>query len=176
MTPPQEFLKTLRHHEGVRQRPYLCPAAIWTVGVGRVLYQDQIALPMVRKEGYGGLIRKEFPLKPADNRVWSLEEIDKLLAEDLQYFAKGVTRLLNGKHSDDQLWACVSYSFNAGLGAFQRSTMRQKHLRGDYEGAASDWLTSRVTGGGKTLPGLVKRRKDEAELYLRGLGLSQESP
>lgn len=167
MTPTPEFLKMLKHHEGVRQRPYLCPAAIWTVGVGRVLYQEQIRLPMVKKDGYEGMIRKEFPLRPEDNRVWSMEEVDKLLSDDLQYFAKGVSRLLNGKHTENQLLACVSYSFNAGLGAFQRSTMRQKHLRGDFEGAAEDWLKSRLTGGGVVLKGLVNRRKDEAGLYLR---------
>lgn len=167
MTPTPEFLKMLKHHEGVRQRPYLCPAAIWSVGIGRVLYQEQIRLPMVKKDGYDGMIRKEFPLRAEDNRVWSMEEVDKLLSDDLQYFAKGVSRLLNGKHTENQLWACVSYSFNAGLGAFQRSTMRQKHLRSDFEGAAEDWLKSRVTGGGVVLKGLVNRRKDEADLYLR---------
>lgn len=124
-------------------------------------------LPMVKKDGYESMIRKEFPLRPEDNRVWSMEEVDKLLSDDLQYFAKGVSRLLNGKHTENQLWACVSYSFNAGLGAFQRSTMRQKHLRGDFEGAAEDWLKSRVTGGGVVLKGLINRRKDEADLYLR---------
>lgn len=122
---------------------------------------------MVKKDGYEGMTRKEFPLRSEDNRVWSMEEVDKLLSDDLQYFAKGVSRLLNGKHTENQLWACVSYSFNAGLGAFQRSTMRQKHLRSDFEGAAEDWLKSRVTGGGVVLKGLVNRRKDEADLYLR---------
>ena len=57
-----EVLKMLKHHEGVRNKPYLCPAHIWTIGVGHVLYQEQIKLPMVRKEGYSGKIRKEFSM------------------------------------------------------------------------------------------------------------------
>jgi hypothetical protein len=49
-----EAIEQMKHHEGVRQKPYLCPAHIWTVGVGRVLYHDQIKLPMVRKGGVHG--------------------------------------------------------------------------------------------------------------------------
>jgi lysozyme len=155
----------LKHHEGVRKKPYLCPAHIWTIGVGHVLYQEQIALPMVRKEGYTGMIRKEFPLKPEDNRIWTMEEIDALLNADLVRFERGVDRLLKRKYTRGQFGACVSFAFNAGLGALQRSTIRMKHLRGEYEGAAEAFMVW-TKGGGRVLPGLVKRRQDERKLYL----------
>jgi lysozyme len=163
-TPP-EVVKMLKHHEGVRQRPYLCPAHVWTVGVGRVLYQDQIRLPVVRVEGYTGLIRKEYPLRPEDNRVWTMEEIDALLVADLAHFARGVDRLFNGRFTDGQFWAAVSFSFNVGLGNLQRSTVRMRHNRGDYEGAA-EAFGMWTKAGGRVLPGLVKRREDERRLYL----------
>jgi lysozyme len=158
-------LKMLKHHEGVRQRPYLCPAHIWTVGVGRVLYQEQIKLPVARKEGYAGLIRKEYPLRPEDNRVWSMEEVDALLAEDLARFTRGVLRLTNGRVTDGQFGALTSFAFNAGLGNLQRSTILMRHRRGDFEGAADAFMMW-TKGGGRVLPGLVKRRQDERALYL----------
>lgn len=160
-----EVIQMLKHHEGVRQKPYLCPAHIWTVGVGHVLYQDQIRLPVVRKEGYTGMIRKEYPLRPEDNRVWTMEEVDELLRKDLETFTRGVGRLLNGRFTDGQFGACVSFAFNAGLGNLQRSTIRMKHNRGDYDGAAEAFMVW-TKGGGKEFPGLVKRRKDERSLYL----------
>jgi len=61
--------------------------------------------------------------------------------------------------------AVVSFSFNAGLGNYQRSTIRMKNNRGDFEGAA-DAFMAWTKGGGKELPGLVKRRKDERALFL----------
>jgi lysozyme len=158
-------LKMLKHHEGVRQRPYLCPALIWTVGVGRVLYQEQIKLPVARKEGYAGLIRKEYPLRPEDNRVWSMEEVDALLAEDLARFTRGVLRLTNGRVTDGQFGALTSFAFNAGLGNLQRSTILMRHRREDFEGAADAFMMW-TKGGGRVLPGLVKRRQDERTLYL----------
>lgn len=160
-----EMLKMLKHHEGVRFKPYLCPAVVWTVGVGRVLYQEQIKLPVVRKEGYTGIIRKEFELRGEDNRVWTQEEVDALLDEDIVRFTRGVARLVNDRASDGQFSAMVSFAFNAGLGALQRSTIRMKHNRKDYEGAAESFLMW-TKGGGKVLPGLVKRRQDERALYL----------
>jgi lysozyme len=158
-------LKMLKHHEGVRQRPYLCPAHIWTVGVGRVLYQEQIKLPVARKEGYAGLIRKEYPLRSEDNRVWSMEEVDALLAEDLARFTRGVLRLTNGRVTAGQFGALTSFAFNAGLGNLQRSTILMRHRREDFEGAADAFMMW-TKGGGRVLPGLVKRRQDERTLYL----------
>lgn len=160
-----KVIKMIKHHEGVRLRSYLCPAHVWTIGVGHVLYQDQIKLPMVRKDGYTGLIRKEYPLKEEHNRVWTQEEVDSLLEKDLERFTRGAIRLCGPGLSPGQLGALTSFAFNAGLGALQRSQIRQRHLRGDYEGAAEAFMMW-TKAGGKELPGLVKRRKDERALYL----------
>jgi len=61
--------------------------------------------------------------------------------------------------------ALVSFAFNLGLGGVQRSTLRSKVLRGEIEEAADEFLKF-VRGGGKILPGLVKRRNDERALFL----------
>ena len=157
----------MHRFEGCKNKPYLCPAHIWTIGYGHVLYQEQIKLPMVRVEGKDiPMIRKEMPLKPEDSRVWSKEEIEKLFADDVASFERGVLRLVPSVAGRQGAFdALVSISFNFGLGNLQRSTIRMKANRGDWEGAAAafmDW----TKGGGKVLPGLVKRREAERALFL----------
>jgi lysozyme len=157
-------------YEGFRSRPYLCPAHIWTIGYGHVLYQEQIRLPMVRPEGKTRddipMIRREFPLKPEDNRVWTKTEIDELFHADVASFERGVLRLvprvLGRQGSFDAL---VSFAFNAGLGNLQRSTIRMRANREEWEEAAKAFMAW-TKGGGKVLPGLVKRRQAEIALFL----------
>ena len=148
----------MHRYEGFRSRPYLCPAHIWTIGFGHVLYQEQIRLPMVRVEGKDiPMIRKEYPLKPEDNRVWTKEEIEELFADDVASFERGVLRLVPGVVGRQGSFdALVSISFNFGLGNLQRSTIRMKANRGDWEGAAAAFRMW-TKGGGKVLPGLVRR-------------------
>jgi len=157
----------MHRFEGCRNKPYLCPAHIWTIGYGHVLYQEQIKLPMVRVEGKAiPMIRKEMPLKPEDSRVWSKEEIEKLFADDVASFERGVLRLVPGVVGRQGAFdALVSISFNFGLGNLQRSTIRMKANRGDWEGAAQAFMAW-TKGGGKVLPGLVKRREAEIALFL----------
>jgi len=157
----------MHRYEGCRNKPYLCPAHIWTIGYGHVLYQEQIRLPMVRVEGKDvPTIRKEFPLKQEDNRVWSKSEIEELFAADVAGFERGVLRLVPGAAgAQGRFDALVSFAFNAGLGNLQRSTIRMKANRGDWGGAAEAFMQW-TKGGGKELPGLVARRKAEKALFL----------
>jgi lysozyme len=157
----------MHKYEGCRNKPYLCPAHIWTIGYGHVLYQEQIRLPMVRVEGKQvPMIRKEYPLGKPDNRVWSQGEIDDLFAKDISSFESGVLRLApNLRGHQGAFDACVSFAFNAGLGNFQKSTIRQKILREEWQDAA-EAFKAWTKGGGKVLPGLVKRRDEEIALFL----------
>lgn len=155
----------MHRYEGFRNKPYLCPAHIWTIGYGHVLYQEQIRLPVARVEGKE-MIRKEYPLKTEDNRVWSKEEINSLFAEDVRTFERGVLRLVPGCAGRQGAFdALVSFAFNAGLGNLQRSTIRMRANRGDWEGAAEAFMMW-TKGGGRVLPGLVKRREAERALFL----------
>jgi lysozyme len=158
----------MHRYEGFRNKPYLCPAHIWTIGYGHVLYQEQIRLPVVRPEGRADIpmTRKEMPLKAEDNRVWSKEEIKELFRADVASFERGVLRLVPGVVGRQGSFdALVSFAFNAGLGNLQRSTIRMKANRGDWEGAAEAFMAW-TKGGGKVLPGLVKRRQAEIALFL----------
>ena len=157
----------MHQFEGYRTRPYLCSAHIWTIGYGHVLYQDQIRLPMARVPDKDiPMIRKEMPLKPEDNRVWSKQEIEELFAQDVASFERGVLRLIPGVVGRQGSFdALVSISYNFGLGNLQRSTIRMKANRGEWEAAAEAFMQW-TKGGGKELPGLVRRRKAERALFL----------
>lgn len=157
MKVSNKALEIIKHHEGVRQRPYRCPAKLWTIGVGHVLYPEQGKLKLEDRDS--------FPLRPEDYRLYSMEEVNGILADDLQRFERGVERFIPVKLTQGQFDACVSFSFNVGLGTLQRSTFRQKILRGDMEGAAEE-LLKYCMAGGKPLKGLQNRRKDERAMFL----------
>ena len=146
MNVSEQGLKLIRHHEGVRNRPYRCPAGLWTVGVGHLI-------------GDGKSL-------PADwNRVFSTEEIDGILKRDLRRFELGVHKMLpNMPLRQHEFDALVSFCFNLGLGCFQRSTVRQALLRGDKTQAMAS-LLKYCRAGGKILKGLQNRRLDEKALF-----------
>jgi lysozyme len=159
-------LDLMHRFEGYRSKPYLCPAHIWTVGWGTVLYQEQIRLPVVRKEGYTGILRKEMPLKEGDDRVWSKEKLVALFKNDLASFERAVLRLVPGCAGHQSRFdALVCLAYNIGSGNLQRSTVRMRANRGDWDGAAEAFMMW-VKGGGRVLPGLVRRRKAEIALFL----------
>jgi lysozyme len=159
----KELIKMLKHHEGVRYKPYQCPAKLWTIGVGSVLYPEQAKIPSSIE---GMARRKAWPVKPEDNRKWSEEEVDKLLAKDVARFERGLERYLPIRLSQNEYDAILSFCFNLGLGTFQRSTLRQALLRGDKITAIQSLLKYNKAGG-KVLKGLDNRRKDEAALFRR---------
>ena len=148
----------IKDFEGVHRRPYLCPAILWTVGVGRVLYPEQAKLKIPE--------RKTFPLRPEHDKEWSDEAIDLLFDTDLLRFESGVLRLCpDSALSQGQFDALVAFSFNCGLGALQASTLRRLYNAGDVEGAAAEFPKWNK-GGGRIVPGLTRRRLAEQALFL----------
>lgn len=135
----------LAHHEGIRQKPYRCPAGLWTIGVGH-------------------LIGNGLTLPDSWNRQFSLEEVYAILASDVRKFEIGVDRYINVELTQNQFDALVSFAFNLGIGTLQRSRLRAKLNRGDKKGAIESWLKYNKAGG-KVLRGLDNRRKDEVTLF-----------
>jgi lysozyme len=142
----KKAIEMIKHHEGVRLDPYQCPAGLWTVGVGHLI-------------GDGKSLPEDW------NKKFTMKEVDKILADDLIRFENGINRLTSVSLTQGQFDALVSFSFNVGLGNYQASTLRAKLNRGDYEGASNEFPKWR-RGGGRVLPGLVKRRADERNLFL----------
>ena len=150
----------IKHHEGVRMRPYRCPALLWTVGVGHVIDPSHIAVKYEE--------RRTLPIPDGWDRSLTMGEVDAILAQDLARFERGVARLCPAATSHQgQFNALVSFAFNVGLGNLQRSSIRMRYNRGDVEGAADAFLMW-TKAAGKVLPGLVKRRNDERALFLSG--------
>ena len=147
MKASKECLKMLAHHEGIRQKPYRCPAGLWTVGVGHLI-GDGKSLP------------------DSWNKTFSLEEVYDILAKDVVRFERGVNKYITVPLRQNEFDALVSFSFNLGLGVLQRSTLRQAINRGDKEAAMVSLLKYNKAGG-KVLKGLDNRRKDEAALFRR---------
>lgn len=150
-------LNLIKRFEGFRSKPYLCPARIWTIGYGHVLYHDQLRLKMDDRLSYA--------LRAEDNRVFTKEEIDGLLLGELGKYERGVERLCPGDIGAGPFSALCSFSFNVGLGALQRSTIRSAFNRGDIEMAADAFLKYNKAGG-KELKGLTLRRQAERALFL----------
>ncbi len=149
MKVSKEAIKLIRHHEGVRNKPYQCPAKLWTVGIGHLI-GDGKTLP------------------PEWNKTFTNEEIDGLLKRDLNRFERGILKMLpNVRLRQCEFDALVSFSFNLGLGTFQRSTLRQALLRGDKE-AAIESLLKYCRAGGRVLKGLQLRREAEAKMFKSG--------
>ena len=151
-------LKMISHHEGLRLKPYRCPARLWTLGVGHVIepnhakvkFEDRLSLPC--PEGW--------------NRTFTMEEVNAILAKDLERFERGVLKYCPTANArQGYMDALVSFSFNLGLGTLQRSTLRAKFNRGEYESAAEEFMKY-TKAGGKVLKGLVNRRKDERALFM----------
>jgi GH24 family phage-related lysozyme (muramidase) len=151
-------IQLIKSFEGCHNSPYRCPAGLWTIGYGHVLYPDQARLKTDERASYA--------LKPEHNRLWDADEIDSLLEKDLLRHSVGVRRLCPAA-VDRQLDALVSFSYNCGLGSLQSSTLRMKFNRGDYSGAADEFLKWNKAGG-KVLRGLERRREAERALFLSG--------
>ena len=146
MKVSERAIKLIKHHEGVRNRPYRCPANLYTVGVGHLI-------------GDGKLLPESW------NRTFTEDEIDGLLKSDLRRFELGVHKMLpNVPLRQHEFDAIISFCFNLGLGCFQRSTLRQALLRGDKK-AAMESLVKYCRAGGKILKGLQTRRLDEKALF-----------
>ncbi len=148
MRVSDEGIKLIKHFEGVHKKPYICPAGYWTVGVGHLISRNA-KLPF---EWF---------------RALSIGEIDDLLRKDLRRFELGVLRLLGiVQPSQSEFDALVSFSFNLGLGCFQRSTVRSAFIRGDKKRSGEVLLKYRRAGG-RILQGLVRRRQAELALLMR---------
>ena len=155
-----ELITLVKHHEGVRLRPYRCPALLWSVGVGHVIDPSHIAVKYEE--------RRTLPIPDGWDRSLTMGEVDAILSQDLARFERGVARLCPAATSHQgQFNALVSFAFNVGLGNLQRSSIRMRYNRGDIEGAADAFLMW-TKAAGKVLPGLVKRRNDERALFLSG--------
>lgn len=119
-------------------------------------YKDSVGILTI---GYG----HTHAVKAGD--VITGEQADSFLREDLQVAELTINTNVKVKLTQGQFDALASFVFNLGSGNFVKSTLIRKLNAGDYAGAA-DEFGKWVNAGGKKLPGLVKRRAAEKEVFL----------
>lgn len=135
-----------KEFEGFRSKPYLCPAGVATIGYGTTRYMG------------GGPVSLTDP--PIDKATAEM----LLRAQLRRDYLPGTLRACPVLATDERaLNAIVDFCYNLGVGRLQTSTLRRKINDLDWEGAKVE-LERWVRGGGKILPGLVRRRKAEAAL------------
>jgi len=134
-------LALIKQFEGLRTQAYICPAGVLTIGYGST----------------GAHVKRGMVITEA--------QATALLAQDVVRFEKGVNGL-GVALTQNQFDALVSFAFNVGEKALRDSTLAKKLKAGDIKGAAAQF-GAWVKGGGKTLPGLVRRRAAEAALFVR---------
>lgn len=98
------------------------------------------------------------------NTVWAQEQADADLSQRLVTICDKVTNIVVASLSSNQLSALIDFAYNLGLGALEGSTLLRKVNAGDFPGA-TDQFALWTHAAGKTLPGLVTRRRAEACLF-----------
>jgi len=135
-----------KQFEGFRSKPYLCPANVATIGYGSTYYADGRKVTLQDS--------------PTDEPTASA-----LLMHELEHtYLQGVLRNCPILLTDERKCnAIVDFCYNLGVGRLQTSTLKRKINAQDWEGA-QEQLMLWTKGGGKVLPGLLKRRKAECLL------------
>jgi lysozyme len=132
--------------------PYICPAGYPTIGWGTVYKPDGSKVTMEHP-----------PITRETADAWLIEDLRKVYASAVmrqcpELFAWSLT---NGNWR--AFCAIADFTYNLGTGRLQTSTLRRKLRALDWDGAREQ-LALWVRGGGRVLPGLVRRRQAEAAL------------
>jgi lysozyme len=143
-------------------------------------YYDPVGYPT---QGYGRLLSREVwgplrrPPKNNSERVtaqrWlenkyptiDLVTADEWLKQDMMKAVRATLRLCPGAENVRQIAALADFTFNCGAGNLEASTLRRKVNRGEFEDASNEFLKW-VFARGVKLPGLVRRRVAERDLFL----------
>lgn len=125
-------------------------------------YYDPVGLPTI---GYGHLLSRTAWTALDQFPAISIAQAEALLRADLMKAAGAVMRLVRVKLNANQIAALIDFVFNVGSGNFEISTVRKVINRGDFASVPAQ-LMRWVYAKGVKLPGLVKRRKAEAALWV----------
>ncbi len=110
--------------------------------------------------------------------VWTQQQADERLMFDLRQFHRSMLVVLPmaEEWSGDRQAALTSFAYNVGIGALQESTLRQRLIRGEEPvQVVQEELPRWNKGGGSVMPGLVRRRAAEVELFT-GKQRQQQQP
>ena len=132
-------LDLIKSHEGLRTSAYQDPVGVWTIGYGHT-----------------GTAKPGQKISEA--------QAEQLLRKDVGWAEDAVRKNVKVPLTQGQFDSLVSFTFNLGAGALGKSTLLQKLNAGDYAGAQAEF-GKYVHAGGRVLPGLVRRRNEEAQMF-----------
>lgn len=146
----RETLEHVKRWEGLRLTAYPDPGSRdgtpWTVGYGHV------------SDGH---------MKVYRGLTITPQQAEAALEYDLNETAGAVERLVKVDLSDNQFGALVSFTFNVGIGSFEKSTLLRKLNAGDFAAVPQE-LARWIYNDGKPMKGLINRRAAEAGLWAKG--------
>lgn len=147
MKVSSNFFNILTEFEGFIKCPYKDSVGIPTIGIGTTIYPDGTKVKMT------------------DSCV-TLEKAKYFVTEHISYIEAFLTANLPSLNQN-QFDALVSFIYNIGLGAFEKSTLLRKAKVNPNDPSIASEFKRWNKAGGKVLTGLTKRRKKESELYFK---------
>lgn len=136
------WLYLIKKYESFSSKPYLCPARIPTIGYGSTIYSDGTSVKMSDK-----------PITKEQAQVLLLNYVTQNIMPHIRDLSL----------TDNQQTAVISLIYNIGWGAFSKSKCYKAIKEKDWGTAYKNW--DWITGGGKVLNGLIKRREEERYLF-----------
>lgn len=136
--PSPRLINLIKSHEGYFSEAYICPSGYRTIGYG---HRTKTLSKVTKKQAYN------------------------LLLKDLNKIHKTLHQLVPNNLSEAKYEALLSFCYNVGTYNFEKSTLRKLILENPNNPDIILEFGKWRKGGGKVLNGLVKRRRDEANLY-----------
>jgi lysozyme len=140
----QKGIELIKAFEGCKLKSYKCPASVWTIGYGNTFYLDGSKVLMGQKI--------------------SQIEADMLMLKLLPKYEATVIKNIKVILNQNQFDALVSFCWNCGS---SETLFRLINQKSSDELIYQFWTTHYIKGGGKVLAGLVRRRKTEADLFIK---------
>jgi lysozyme len=134
----------LKKFEGCKLKAYKCPSDKWTIGYGHTSAAGE---PLV-KEGM----------------TITQDEAEAIFKRDIVKYENGVNDLVKVKLTQHQFDVLADFAYNAGVPQLKTSTLLKKINAGNFDAVPAE-LMKWTKGGGKEIPGLVRRRRAEAEWW-----------
>jgi lysozyme len=141
----------IKKHEDFRSKAYPCPGGHASIGYGHKMHDG--------------------PVTDDDARIiWSEEHAANVLRRDIIIAEQALNKKLKVVMNQNQFDSLVSLTYNIGIGRLNTCRWLKELNKGNYS-AVPDlmklWKNATIKGKLITLPGLVKRRQEEADLFMK---------
>ncbi|KQF82688.1 muraminidase [Acinetobacter pittii] len=139
-------LNRIKGFEGKRLNAYDDGVGVWTIAYGTIKYPNGVRV------------------KKGD--TCTEQQAEDYLRNDLAKFEAAINKLVKVPLTQNQFDALASFTYNLGETNLANSTLLKRLNKGDYQGAADQFLVWNKAGG-KVMKGLVRRREAERALFLK---------